>query len=278
MKNVLGLVISERKLGNCELLLKEILSNVPAPCRRELIRLTELEIKPCKACYHCLKPGAMCSLNDDLNFVLQKIKEADALIIGVPVYFLGPHAYLKLLGDRMLGAGHYAEYTRGKPCLLVIPYGMPGWEGYTKSATLTLPRLLGMKIIDCWQVNAALPGESVINEANLAYAQDTGRTIFLKDEYPKETLECPQCGSDLFRFLKDGKIECPICLGTGELKQDNKLDFSSSTHNRFSKEELETHFGQWLVNMKGRFLNEKERLKAVQIPYKKIDFWVKPKS
>ncbi len=67
MKKVLGLVVSNRKLGNSEILVKEILSNIPEECNRELIRLTDLEIKPCKACYRCLQPDSDCAVGDNFN-------------------------------------------------------------------------------------------------------------------------------------------------------------------------------------------------------------------
>lgn len=73
MKKVLGLVVSNRKLGNSEILVKEIMGNIPEECNRELIRLTDLEIKPCKACYRCLQPDNACPVRDDFNFVIGKI-------------------------------------------------------------------------------------------------------------------------------------------------------------------------------------------------------------
>ncbi|GBF35119.1 iron-sulfur flavoprotein [Desulfocucumis palustris] len=280
MKKVLGLVISERRLGNTEILLKEIIKNVPDPCSRELIRLTELTLKSCKGCYQCLIPGNSCSINDDFLFLREHIKDADALIIGLPVYFLGPHAYFKLLMDRLLCAGYFAEHTRGKPCVLVIPFGMRGWEGYARAAALTLPALLKMKLIDCWLVHAALPGESVLNEVNAGYAGQLGANLFNSPAGQWGKLDCPRCGSDLLRFLPGGLVECPICSGRGKIvARDGDLlpDFTlePSTH-RFSEAGLEEHFKGWLVGMKERFKTQKDILKKVQQPYKEYDWWVRP--
>lgn len=74
MKKVLGLVVSNRKLGNSEILVKEIMNNIPEECSRELIRLTDLEIKPCQACYRCLQPEKACLVQDDFNFVIKKLE------------------------------------------------------------------------------------------------------------------------------------------------------------------------------------------------------------
>lgn len=276
MKKVLGLVVSERKLGNTELLLKEIMGSVPEPCRRELIRLTELKIEPCRACYRCLQPDLRCRQEDDFNFVMDRILEADALLIGVPVYLLGPHSYYKLLTDRLLGSHNYSRHTRGKPCAVIIPYGLPGWEGYARSASLVFPRLLDLKIVDCWQVPAALPAEGLLSQKNRDYARELGRSLFERPEYAKGPRECPLCGSDLFRLLPGGGIECPICAARGVLGAGSQVDFSQADHCRFSEKAMTEHFDGWLKEMKAKFLAEKDRLKEVQQPYKELDWWVKP--
>jgi multimeric flavodoxin WrbA len=96
------------------------MDNIPEECKRELIRLTDLEIKPCKACYRCLQPDNACPIRDDFNFVIEKIRGADALIIGVPVYFLGPHGYYKMLTDRLLGSQNYSQDTHSAAYFISI--------------------------------------------------------------------------------------------------------------------------------------------------------------
>ncbi|MDH7479172.1 MAG: flavodoxin family protein [Syntrophomonadaceae bacterium] len=276
MKKVLGIVISQRKLGNSEILVKEIMSSIPEDCSRELIRLTDLKLEPCKACYRCLQPSTPCPVKDDFNFVMGKIKDADAVVIGVPVYILGPHGYFKMLTDRLVGAENYSHHTRGKPCAIVIPYGTKRWEGYSKAAALTLPRFLKMNIVDCWQVHATLPGESLLSQENLEYARALGRDLFGGRKHQIGARECIFCGSDLFRLLAERKVECPICGARGTLDSDNLPDFSKAIYCRFSEHEMEEHFKVWLVEMKQRFLNEKDRLKEVQKGYLDKEWWIKP--
>lgn len=276
MKKVLGIVISHRKLGNSEILVKEIMNSIPEECSRELIRLTDLDIKPCKACYACLQPDKNCSIHDDLNFVMARIREADALIIGVPVYFLGPHGYYKMLTDRLVGAQNHVRATRGKPCVIVMPFGSTGWEGYSKAAGLVMPQLLRMKLVDCWQAPATLPGESLLNPENISYARALGQELFSGRGYQPRSRECPTCGSDLFRLLNENQVECPICGAVGNLKDDGNPDFSASDYRRFSDQELDEHFTGWLLDMKERFSNQKDRLKELQKFYRNQNWWIKP--
>lgn len=276
MKNVLGIIVSHRKLGNSELLVKEIINSIPEQCQRELIRLTDLKIDPCHACYKCLQPDQACPVKDDFNFVIDKIKNADAIIIGVPVYILGPHGYYKMLTDRLVGTGNHVKDTRGKPCAMVIPYGSIGWEGYSKAAAMIMPRLLQMKIVDCWQVYATLPGESMLNTDNQAYARKLGQELFTERVYQPGQRECPFCGSDLFKLGADSEIECPICGAKGKLKTGTILDFSDNDLFRFSQQSVIDHFGLWLNQTKQRFGAEKDRLKEVQKNYRAMEWWVKP--
>ncbi|MEQ8201927.1 MAG: NAD(P)H-dependent oxidoreductase [Syntrophomonadaceae bacterium] len=276
MKKVLGLVVSNRKLGNSEILVKEIMRNIPGDCQRQLIRVTDLKLEACKACYHCLQPDAGCKAHDDFNFIMDSIKKADAVIIGVPVYILGPHGYFKLLQDRLVGAYNYTKFTAGKPCVIVVPFGTIGWTGYSKAAVNIFPRTLEMKLIDTWMVHATLPAESLLDEKNLAYARDLGQRVFGGEEYRPGRRECPQCGSDIFRLLDGNRVECPICDAVGVLGEDSIPDFSACTHNRFSHHEIEEHFHEYLAQMRARFKAEKDILKGLQKEYKEMDWWIKP--
>ncbi len=275
MKNVLGLIISERRLGNTEVLVKEIMASIPEKCNYELIRLTNLQIKPCKACYRCLSADTVCSINDDFNSIFNKIIRADAIIIGFPVYSLGPHGYYKMLTDRLIGAFNHAEFTSGKPCILVSPFGREGWEGYTKTAALVLPRILQLKVVDYWQVQAALPGESLLSPTNLEYAHSLGKRLLNGPAYKPGAWECPRCGSDLFRLCKDNGAECALCKTKGVLRAGGPPVFPESQEYRFSPAHIKAHFGDWLVGMKQDFKKQRERLKTVQNAYRDMNWWVK---
>ncbi|MGE5398487.1 MAG: flavodoxin family protein [Chitinophagales bacterium] len=276
MKKVLGLVISHRRLGNSEILVKEIMGSIPEDCDRELIRLTDLRIEPCRACYRCLQPDNACPVKDDFNFVIEKIKTADALIIGVPVYFLGPHGYYKMLADRLVGAQNNAKDTQGKPCVIVMPYGTIGWEGYSKAASMVMPRLLRMRLVDCWQVHATLPGESLLKPENIRYARALGRELFSGLEYHPGSRECSFCGSDLFRLLPENQVECPICGARGSLINDGIPDLSNSDYCRFSDQEMDEHFKGWLLETKRRFADEKDHLRKLQKAYTDKSWWITP--
>jgi multimeric flavodoxin WrbA len=85
----LGIVGSPRKGGNTELYMQHCMKAVAEEgVETEIISLAGKNIKPCQACMACRKEEK-CAIDDDLMPIYQKMKEADAIIIGSPVYFQG---------------------------------------------------------------------------------------------------------------------------------------------------------------------------------------------
>jgi len=82
---------SPRKEWNTATLLKKALEGAESQAAEtELIHLYDLDYKGCHSCYSCkLKGGksfGKCAVIDGLTPVLGKVIEADALIIGFPIY------------------------------------------------------------------------------------------------------------------------------------------------------------------------------------------------
>jgi multimeric flavodoxin WrbA len=51
-----------------------------------LISLRNKEIKPCLGCYQCVEKAACAQKDDDFAEILEKMKQADGIILGSPVY------------------------------------------------------------------------------------------------------------------------------------------------------------------------------------------------
>lgn len=99
-KKVLILSGSPRKGGNSDLLCDEFAKGAQeAGHEVEKIRVTEKNIACCRACYAC-KNGGVCAIKDDMAEVLQKMIDADVLVLASPVYFYSVDAQLKALIDR----------------------------------------------------------------------------------------------------------------------------------------------------------------------------------
>ena len=100
-KNILILSGSPRKGGNSDLLCDEFMRGArEAGHRVKKIRVAEKKIGYCSGCYHCEKSGGVCAKKDDMADILQKIIDADVLVLASPVYFYSIDAQLKALIDR----------------------------------------------------------------------------------------------------------------------------------------------------------------------------------
>jgi len=68
----------------------------------ELVQLANFEIRPCRLCdYQCLYHRERdCPIEDDVPRIYRKIKSADAVIFGVPVYSGTVPSLLKILLER----------------------------------------------------------------------------------------------------------------------------------------------------------------------------------
>ena len=101
MKRVLILSGSPRKGGNSDLLCDEFLRGAKeAGNEVEKIRVSEKKIGFCRGCYYCQKSGGECAVKDDMAEVLQKMIDADVIVLASPVYFYSIDAQLKALIDR----------------------------------------------------------------------------------------------------------------------------------------------------------------------------------
>ena len=89
---VLAIDGGPRKGWNTETLLKKALEGAAsAGAETEMVRLYDLNFKGCVSCLGCKlrkepRPNR-CLLRDDLTAVLDKAHEADAVILGSPIYF-----------------------------------------------------------------------------------------------------------------------------------------------------------------------------------------------
>ena len=100
MKKVLILSGSPRKGGNSDTLCDEFMKGaIEAGNEVEKIFVAGKNIGYCKACYACKDTG-ICAIKDDMAEVLQKMLDADVIVLSSPVYFYSISAQLKAVIDR----------------------------------------------------------------------------------------------------------------------------------------------------------------------------------
>ncbi len=99
-KSVLVLSGSPRKGGNSDILCDRFVQGAEeAGNRVEKIRVAEMNVGFCRACYACKGTGT-CIVKDDMEGILQKMIDADVIVLASPVYFYSVDAQLKAVIDR----------------------------------------------------------------------------------------------------------------------------------------------------------------------------------
>lgn len=94
---------SARINGNTAILLRRALEGLQAEgIETELIQLGPRPLQGCIACYQCFeRKDRRCAVDDDkLNGYLEKMLEADGILLGSPTYFADVTSNLKSLIDR----------------------------------------------------------------------------------------------------------------------------------------------------------------------------------
>lgn len=100
-KKVLILSGSPRKGGNSDLLCGEFARGAQESGNEvEIIRVAAKKIAPCSGCYYCRAHNGECAHKDDMAEMLQKMIDADVIVMASPVYFYSIDAQLKVVIDR----------------------------------------------------------------------------------------------------------------------------------------------------------------------------------
>ena len=107
---------SPRQNWNTHILLEKCLEGAKETgAETELINLYDLQYKGCVSCFTCKLKGntvSKCVHKDQLEPVLQKICECDALVLGSPIYFASITGEMRSFMERLLFP--YSSYE-GKP-------------------------------------------------------------------------------------------------------------------------------------------------------------------
>jgi multimeric flavodoxin WrbA len=254
---LLGLAAG-RKMGNSEILLKEaLMAAEEVGLEVELLRLHDLNIKPCTGCTACVQgkhglifggSGECVIKGDDMPLFNEKLWESDGLIISMPVFIFQPPGYLKVLADRC-GPSHDQAFVieakkvaGGKsevdPRIFKPRVGgflSVGGAPHSDWVSLALPLMhsftfpMEIKIVDMYQVTAAaIPGQVALNDGAITRARKLGQHVARAMGKPTEQVEymgddpgtCPVCHCNAMIVGRESLVECAICGIKGELKQE----------------------------------------------------------
>lgn len=276
--NILGLSFG-KKNANTDILVKEALYG----CREaapdaeiRFVNTVNLNIGRCRGCGACsraLEHGKdnVCVFKDDFQALEEKVRWADCIILGAPVYVLQPVGQFKDFVDRFSCRHDYSAITwvldkrrtgelpgnaddfpmerLKKRTVSYISVGGAATENWTSMGTASL-HLFGfppmMKVMGNYNANSmGTIGNPYLSDKLISDMHEMGkRTVegYNDDSVPffepegKPAGVCPVCHQRLITILPGTtKVECPVCGIEGDLSIEDgavKVTFSKEQQER----------------------------------------------
>ena len=122
---VLGVSGSPIKHSNTDRALKAVLD--ATGCESEFVKLSDYTVEPCRACLGCVKTNK-CVIKDDGIDLAEKVRAADALVIGGFTPYSTIDARTKAFLERLYPLRHVHGFMAGKPGGAVITSSVPEGE------------------------------------------------------------------------------------------------------------------------------------------------------
>jgi multimeric flavodoxin WrbA len=126
-QEILVVMGSPRKEGNSATLARQVAAGAESKGGKvERFYLHGMNIEPCRGCDSCRNEAASgCMINDDMQILYPKLRQADGVVIASPVYWFTVSAQTKLFMDRWYAFGGSEEYAAlaQKRIGIVLTYG-----------------------------------------------------------------------------------------------------------------------------------------------------------
>ena len=252
-----------RKNGRTDILVKEALFAAKAAgAEVECINTIGLEISHCRSCGYCNrcrdeKTEIHCCLKDDFHILEDAVMDADGLIVGAPVYVVGPNGQFKNFVDRFNPHRDRSEMieenkrraAQGREPLedklfkdRYIGYISVGGAQTHNWVALGLPTLHLLSVSQCMKAvghidafDQGRTGSPLLDEELMRQCAQLGSTVAQSVGKPYDEVDawvgrqglCPVCPNSLLDFMDGVKVECPTCgiRGTASI-EDGQLKVS----------------------------------------------------
>lgn len=251
---VLGISFGTKNGTNDSVCMEALMGAKETGAEVEFIRMSSLDIQHCTGCCACVKTllsgkGNMCILKDDFDWLLDKMLDADGVIITDPIFEEGASGLFHTITDRFgprMDRGNniigtkVAEETGGKvpdgrilkdKVISYIGVGGSDWGTRTQCEHAMQALTPMWKVID----NLWFPWakEVILDDKRLADVHQIGINLanaagdIENASYQGEEGVCPHCHNKLFYLDHEStKAICGLCGMVGELAvEDGKTRF-----------------------------------------------------
>lgn len=175
-------IYGSRRRGNSDWMIDKLINSAKKEgAHVDKVLLRELDIGYCIGCDKCAKNGE-CSLNDDMQKVYPKLKDADVIVVGCPNYFKNVSALTKNFIDRTNALVRFERKLKGKYAIGLC-VGGEELEDTQHCADALMRFFKGhrMKILAVVKARADKPGEIYSNKELERKLVEMGKRIARND-------------------------------------------------------------------------------------------------
>ncbi|MFC2009006.1 flavodoxin family protein [Chloroflexota bacterium] len=122
----------------------------------EFVKLNDLDYSACRGCVWLCAGPQVCRLGDDLLPHYQKVKEADAVVLGSPIHHGTVSASMLAFISRLWGFRHVNFAIEDKPFVLAL-CGIGRWQDTAEEDFRRALRSPRVKIADVVRYSSAIP-------------------------------------------------------------------------------------------------------------------------
>lgn len=142
------------RMGNIDRMVQAILDK--SGHETEFVKLTDLAYSACKGCVQLCAKAQVCMLEDDLQPYYQKMKGADAVVLGSPLYFGTVNAAMLSFVERFFGYRHVTVAIAKKPFVLVLSGGGRNLDTAEERFHSVL-QSFGVNVLDVVKYSSGIP-------------------------------------------------------------------------------------------------------------------------
>ncbi|MCG0277793.1 MAG: flavodoxin family protein [Thermanaeromonas sp.] len=201
---ILAINGSHRKGRNTAKMLETVLEEVRSlGAETELLELSDYNIKPCRACNHCLRVIECSIEDDDMKLIADKMLAADAIVLGSPVYISNVTGLMKNFMDRTRWLHMCRNTLQGKVGAAVTHAGLRnGGQEFTQMIMERFLASHGMIVVDSRDQEGRIYNHGPMG--TLFERLEDGRVIWKKDveDDPLALHECRTLGRNIVRQVQ----------------------------------------------------------------------------
>jgi len=170
---------SPRKGNTCAALnvLKNGMKNISDAEVKEIVA-ADVSVSGCIACEQCAENGK-CVFDDDTNWVVDAVAEADVVVFATPVYWWGITAQLKAIIDKFYSQGSRLEKGCKKVGIIIVGEAAqddPQYEIIAKQFDCICD-YLSWEIVFCNTYTAGAADELAGNASAMAEIENLGKSF-----------------------------------------------------------------------------------------------------